>query len=201
MQSHPRRTILLELGRTREISDLAGRNTIRLDGSTQRLNAFATRLENAGCDPDRQGGDWLDGSSFAGLDALTRVPSTGASAGPASEQRAAIRQARHVSVELKSIDITAEAALKNGDWWNVRVDGLPGLEWPPARDALSDGAPDVYNKAAAAYVAADRLNKRANNNFESGNDEYGNDVREQLEDLRRLVATARNAIARYAGDT
>lgn len=72
LQSHPTRTILVEIGHTREISDLAGRNAIRLDGSASKLNSFASRLEQAGCPVSRSGNDWLDASSFAALDALTR---------------------------------------------------------------------------------------------------------------------------------
>ena len=41
----PTRTIFVELGHLRPISDLAGRNVIRLDGTVQGLHALAGRLE------------------------------------------------------------------------------------------------------------------------------------------------------------
>ncbi len=72
LQTHPDRTLLVEIGRTREASDLAGRNTVRLDGSSEKLHSFATRLEDAGCPVRRSGSDWLDASGIRQLGALDR---------------------------------------------------------------------------------------------------------------------------------
>lgn len=81
LQSHPVRTILVEIGHTREISDLAGRNAVRLDGTSQKLRSLASRLELAGCPVLRADNAWLDASAFAVLDALTREPPPGVHAG------------------------------------------------------------------------------------------------------------------------
>lgn len=72
LQSHPRRTVLVEIGRVRAISDLAGRSAVRLSGQPDQLNRFAQRLERTGCPVRRTGADWLDATSFAALSALTR---------------------------------------------------------------------------------------------------------------------------------
>jgi predicted nucleotide-binding protein len=72
LQSHPSRTVLVEIGRTREISDLAGRNTIRLDGSSEKFHSFAERLEDAGCPVRLSGNDWLDASGVQQLETLNR---------------------------------------------------------------------------------------------------------------------------------
>jgi predicted nucleotide-binding protein len=71
-QSHPDKTVLVEIGKTREISDLAGRNAIRLDGEQGKLNDLANRLERAKCPVRRNGADWLDVTGLRSLSALRR---------------------------------------------------------------------------------------------------------------------------------
>jgi hypothetical protein len=76
LQSHPRKTILVELGQTREISDLAGRNTVRLNASQDSLSELADRLETADCAVRRRGTDWHDVSGLARLTAHERTAPT-----------------------------------------------------------------------------------------------------------------------------
>jgi len=59
----PDRTVLVELGKLRPISDLSGRHVIRLKNSPQSKQQLAKRLENAGCAVDLKG-DWLDEGNF-----------------------------------------------------------------------------------------------------------------------------------------
>jgi len=54
----PDRTILVEIGKLRPISDLAGRHLIRLDNSVAKRQALATRLKEAGCSVNLDGIDW-----------------------------------------------------------------------------------------------------------------------------------------------
>jgi hypothetical protein len=68
----PTRTIFVELGHLRPISDLAGRNVIRLDGTVESLHALAGRLQAAGCLLNRTGPGYLDASRFSGLSAFDR---------------------------------------------------------------------------------------------------------------------------------
>lgn len=173
LQSHPTRTVLVEIGHTREISDLAGRNAVRLDGSAEKFNSLASRLARAGCPVRRHRSDWLDPSALASLEALTRtapaVPLAETGPGNATLDRrmtterstTARRQARHVLTELATIDRTVESALQNGYWWNVIFEGLPAIQWEAARDILADEAPGVYDAVAPAYVTADQMNKAA----------------------------------------
>lgn len=72
LQSHPTRTVLVEIGHCRAISDLAGRNAVRLDGTPERLQSLASRLETAGCPVQRSGTEWMDTTELSSLDALTR---------------------------------------------------------------------------------------------------------------------------------
>ena len=59
----PDRTVLVELGKLRPISDLSGRHVIRLKNSPQSKQQLANRLANAGCAVDLKG-DWLDEGNF-----------------------------------------------------------------------------------------------------------------------------------------
>ncbi len=208
LQSHPTRTILVEIGHAREISDLAGRNAVRLDGSASKLNSLASRLEQAGCPVRRTGNDWLDTNAFAALDALTReAPSAPESAAKgwtldehtASDRgNAARRQARHVFVELATIDRTLELALQNAYWWNVAFEGLPATQWEAARDMLADEVPPVYDAVFPCYVEADQLNKAANNHAQGGHDDYDDSIRDRLESLRVEIASVKAALREYA---
>lgn len=57
-------TLLVHIGRTRAISDLAGRHVLRLNNSPESRNDFAERLETAGCRVVRSGSDWLRFGNF-----------------------------------------------------------------------------------------------------------------------------------------
>ncbi len=62
---HPQRTVLVEVGLTRPVSDLAGLHTIRLDNSAPRRQALADRLRTAGCPVDIEGNrDWYEAGNF-----------------------------------------------------------------------------------------------------------------------------------------
>jgi predicted nucleotide-binding protein len=60
----PERTILVELGKIRPFSDVAGRLTVRLNDTSRARNELAQRLENAGCTVSRIGNDWLIEGQF-----------------------------------------------------------------------------------------------------------------------------------------
>lgn len=59
------KTILVEFGDLREISDLAGRHVVRMDNSTQKRNELAARLETAGCSVQRNRNHWHDAGDFS----------------------------------------------------------------------------------------------------------------------------------------
>jgi predicted nucleotide-binding protein len=64
---HPERTVVVELGAIRPISDLAGRHVVRLDGTAGPLRSLAQRLKDAGCAVDDTDDHWLDPQNFGGL--------------------------------------------------------------------------------------------------------------------------------------
>ncbi|MGW0239871.1 CATRA conflict system CASPASE/TPR repeat-associated protein [Micromonospora chalcea] len=67
------RTVVIEIGRLRPVSDLAGINTIHFDGTVVSLHKIAQRLRAAGCAVNTTGTDWLDVSRFKDLAAYDRT--------------------------------------------------------------------------------------------------------------------------------
>lgn len=64
MGMHPDRTVLVELGDLRPISDISGRHVIRLSNSAPRRQELAQRLKTAGCSVNLIGTDWHDEGNF-----------------------------------------------------------------------------------------------------------------------------------------
>ena len=55
----PNRTVLVQVGNIREISDLAGRHIVRLRDNTETRKDLLLRLHRAGCDVRLDGNDWM----------------------------------------------------------------------------------------------------------------------------------------------
>ena len=84
MGRDPKRTVLVELGKLRPFSDVAGRHAVRIDGSATKRKDLAQRLESAGCAVNLAGEDWLAEGDFTppplpggGLRLGKRLPSSG----------------------------------------------------------------------------------------------------------------------------
>lgn len=61
---HPDKTVLVEVGKLRKFSDIAGRHVVRLSNEYSKRNDLANRLENLGCKVDKQGTDWTTAGDF-----------------------------------------------------------------------------------------------------------------------------------------
>jgi predicted nucleotide-binding protein len=61
---HPDKTILVEVGKLRKFSDIAGRHVVRLTNDYDKRNDLANRLEHLGCKIDKQGTDWTVAGDF-----------------------------------------------------------------------------------------------------------------------------------------
>ncbi|WP_405739928.1 nucleotide-binding protein [Streptomyces sp. NBC_00028] len=59
-----RRTVLVEVGRVKSFSDVAGRLVIRLDGTAASRHELAKRLSYTGLEVDQRGDDWLRAGDF-----------------------------------------------------------------------------------------------------------------------------------------
>lgn len=64
MGMFPDRTILVELGELRPMSDIGGRHTIRINNSVPARQDLANRLKTAGCSINLIGTDWLEEGNF-----------------------------------------------------------------------------------------------------------------------------------------
>src|SRR5215469_2547507 len=60
----PKRTLVVEVGSVREVSDLSGKNSIRVDSNPEWRHALAERLRTAGCDVKQTGTQWLSTGDF-----------------------------------------------------------------------------------------------------------------------------------------
>ena len=68
--SHPKSTVLVELGQLRPVSDLVGRHTIRLNESDEWRRSLIVRLQTAGCPVNLDGEHWKTAGDFSAALAL-----------------------------------------------------------------------------------------------------------------------------------
>jgi predicted nucleotide-binding protein len=61
---HPRKTLIIQVGKVRGFSDIAGRHVVRLNDTKEKRNDLINRLEKIGCNVDRRGTDWMSTGSF-----------------------------------------------------------------------------------------------------------------------------------------
>ncbi|WP_326950942.1 nucleotide-binding protein [Amycolatopsis sp. NBC_01307] len=74
LMAYPDRTIIIEMGSLRPISDLSGLHVVRFDGSGPAIARVVSRLKTAGCPVDESDRSWKDPARFADLAAFTRRP-------------------------------------------------------------------------------------------------------------------------------
>jgi predicted nucleotide-binding protein len=63
--AHPDKTLLVQVGKVRSFSDIAGKHLVKLTNEIPRRNDLANRLAKLRCDVDRQGNDWMTAGDFA----------------------------------------------------------------------------------------------------------------------------------------
>ena len=83
-----KRTVLVEFGKLRPFSDVAGRHAVRIDDTASKRKDLAQRLESAGCEVTLAGEHWLTAGDFTlppppggGLPLGKRLPGSGAPRG------------------------------------------------------------------------------------------------------------------------
>src|SRR2546427_6198469 len=55
---HPNNTVLVQVGKTRQFSDVGGRHVVHLDGTVPRRQELIAKLKGCGCEVDDGGSDW-----------------------------------------------------------------------------------------------------------------------------------------------
>jgi hypothetical protein len=74
LMAYPNRTIIVEIGSLRPVSDLGGLHVVRFNGSGPAIAKVVSRLRAAGCPVDDSDRSWKDPARFAGLAAYFRQP-------------------------------------------------------------------------------------------------------------------------------
>ena len=77
LMAYAERTVIVEVGTLRPISDIAGRNVVRFDGSKLAARKITERLKVAGCRVDADGLWRLREEAFQDWDAYHRRPEEG----------------------------------------------------------------------------------------------------------------------------
>jgi predicted nucleotide-binding protein len=75
--AHPDKTLLVQVGKVRGFSDIAGKHLVRLSDDVGKRNEVASRLAKIGCAVNKIGNDWMTEGSFAPMDPKirkTKVP-------------------------------------------------------------------------------------------------------------------------------
>jgi predicted nucleotide-binding protein len=62
--AHPDKTLLIQVGRVRGFSDIAGKHLVRLSDDVARRNEVASRLTKLGCIVNKVGNDWITEGRF-----------------------------------------------------------------------------------------------------------------------------------------
>ena len=62
--AHPEKTVLVQVGKVRPFSDIAGKHLVKLTDDVARRNDFANRLHKLGCAVNRVGNDWMTVGTF-----------------------------------------------------------------------------------------------------------------------------------------
>jgi predicted nucleotide-binding protein len=62
--AHPEKTVIVQVGKVRPFSDIAGKHLVRLSDEPGKRNDLANRLSKIGCDVNKIGNDWLTAGTF-----------------------------------------------------------------------------------------------------------------------------------------
>ena len=76
--AHPEKTLLVQVGKVRSFSDIAGKHLVKLTDDFDKRNELGNRLENIGCPVNKTGNDWMTEGTFVPTEAKARKTSASA---------------------------------------------------------------------------------------------------------------------------
>ena len=62
--AHPEKTVIVQVGKVRPFSDIAGKHFVKLSDATSTRNDLVNRLAKIGCEVNRVGSDWMTTGTF-----------------------------------------------------------------------------------------------------------------------------------------
>jgi hypothetical protein len=62
--AHPEKTLLVQVGKMRGFTDIAGKHLVYLTNDPAKRNEVANRLQKIGCDVNKVGNDWMSAGNF-----------------------------------------------------------------------------------------------------------------------------------------
>jgi predicted nucleotide-binding protein len=67
--AHPEKTVIVQVGKVRPFSDIAGKHLVKLSDAVSTRNDLANRLAKIGCEVNRVGSDWMTAGTFVPTEA------------------------------------------------------------------------------------------------------------------------------------
>lgn len=168
MGLHPKRTVLVAVGKLRPFSDIDGRHVVHMNNSPERRQDLAERLKTAGCPVKTTGQQWYNAGNFE-LDSSDDEDSDedGAGADEAIRNaanellRAALESERSILVSKHSGGTSVVVGgIKHPPDENARGAALyiAAVEWLFERDLVeSNDSGDVFSLTHHGYEAAEQV--------------------------------------------
>jgi len=67
--AYPEKTVIVQIGKVRPFSDIAGKHLVKLSDAAGTRNDLANRLAKIGCEVNRFGSDWMTAGTFVPTEA------------------------------------------------------------------------------------------------------------------------------------
>lgn len=199
------RTVIVELGRMRQVSDLGGIHTLRMNDTREKRRELAERLRDAECDVRLEGSVWETAGDFESAigrgPPTTRLPSVDTN----TEREPIVGEVgRRLEAQLEDANDLIGEALRLGRFWTPDQQ-LPLAVWERHEHAFSRLGRDVDKPVRDAFRKLNQLNGDAQRRAAAGEAavgtvdggptlEFGDGDRERLEALQGVLRHAMDVL-------